>query len=221
MEQRTIPTRKLRDAERSRRTILDAAEALFSARGFHGVGLREIAAASGLSRQMPGYLFESKESLYRAVIERVSAERQQATSNALLPVHQWCAGRESVAGLEAALAQSMESYMGFFLARPAFARLITWEELAGAQRLRAAHRRATALTDAFQAVRKVAKQRRLRRFSVDEAVLLWIAFGYTPIANQATLRVAMERDVSDPKTRKKHVAFAVEQMLFLLAGCNS
>ena len=177
-------TVRIRDAERSRRAVLDAAEALFAARGFDGVGLREIASAADLSRQTPGYLFGSKEELYRAVVERVSADRQRATADALAPVHEWCEGTAGPDGLRKALAAAMESYMGFFVARPAFARFIAWEELAGAKRLRAARRRATSLTDAFTAVRRAGEGRGLRRFSVDDAVLLWFA----PVSGTASTR---------------------------------
>jgi AcrR family transcriptional regulator len=211
---------KLRDAARSRRLILDAAEALFSERGFDGVGLREIAAAAGLSRQTPGYLFGSKEKLYRAVLERVSADRQDATRKAMSPLHAWCELGGDRLALKDALAESLQSYMRFFLARPSFARFISWEELAGAARLRSARRQATALTDAFTAIRRVAKRRGLRHFTVDDAVLLWIALGYAPIANQATVKLALSRDLSDTRTRGRHVAFAVDQMFFLLAGAE-
>jgi AcrR family transcriptional regulator len=182
------------------------------------VGLREIAAAASLSRQTPGYLFGSKERLYRAVLERVSAARQQEASKALVPIVEWCAGDGDLGALRTALTRSMENYMGFFLARPSFARFILWEELTGAERLRAARRDATALSDAFEAVRKVARRKGLRRFPVEDAVLMWIALGYAPVANQVTLRLGVGRDLSDRSTRRKHVKFAVEQMLFVLTG---
>jgi hypothetical protein len=99
--------------------------------------------------------------------------------------------------------------MAFLLARPAFARLIAWEELAGAQRLRAADRRSDALEQAFAAVRR----RRRRRFDVDQAVLLWVGLTYVPVAQRHTLG----RDMNDAAARRRHVRFAARQMMAFLS----
>jgi AcrR family transcriptional regulator len=213
------PKAKIRDAERSREAILDAAERLFSERGFDAVSLTGIGAAAGLSRATPSYFFGSKEQLYTAVLERVSADRQTATARAVQPVVAWCDGHGDLEELRNALADGMESYMRFLLSRPAFQRFITWEELAGGDRLRAARRNSTALVDAFTRVRKVAKRRGLRAFDVGDAVLLWVATTYAPLANRNTLLVAMKRDLTVAKTRRAHLGFAVDQMMYLLAGC--
>ena len=109
--------------------------------------------------------------------------------------------------------------MKFLLSRPAFQRFITWEELAGGRRLRAARRSSTALNDAFTAVRKVAKRRGLRPFDVGDAVLLWVSLTYAPLANRNTLLVALQRDLQVAKTRKRHVKLAADQMMFFLTGC--
>ena len=66
-----------RDAERSRREILDAAESLFAERGFDGASLEEIGQTAGVSRGTPGYFFGSKEDLYRAVLDRAIAARRE------------------------------------------------------------------------------------------------------------------------------------------------
>ena len=74
---------KIRDADRSRRAILDAAEALFAEHGFKGATMAEIAASAGVSRGTPAYFFNSKEQLYRAVLGRsfeVTAELVRAAS---------------------------------------------------------------------------------------------------------------------------------------------
>lgn len=208
---------RIRDAGRSREAILTAAERLFAERGFDATSLAEIGAASGLSRATPSYFFGSKERLYRAVLERVFADRQAATAAALAPVRRWCESREGVDRLRGALAEALEGYMSFLLARPAFARLLAWEELAGGERLRAAERSSTALTDAFTAVRAAGPRRGVRRFAVADAVLLWVALAYAPLANRATLLVALERDLADPATRRRHVRLAVDQLMLLLA----
>ena len=152
------------------------------------------------------------------MLERVSADRQAATARAVEPIVAWCEHGGDLDDLRRAVAHGMERYMAFLLERPAFPRFIAWEELAGAARLRAARRSSTALEDAFGALAKAGRARGLRRFDVGDAVLLWIGTTYAPLANRSTLLAALGRDLTVARTRKRHLAFAVDQMMHLLAG---
>ena len=210
---------RTRDARRSREAILDAAERLFAQRGFEGASLGDIGAEAGLSRGTPGYFFGAKEDLYRAVLERVFAARQEATAAAAAPIHAWCeAPGADVEALRRALRRALEDYMDCVASRPAFARVIAREELAGAVRLRAVRRDSTALQDAFAAVRAVARRRGLRAFDVEDAVLLFVALAYAPLAHEHTLMAALGRDLRDPPTRRHHVDLAAGQLMHLLSG---
>ncbi|HSP80675.1 MAG TPA: TetR family transcriptional regulator, partial [Myxococcaceae bacterium] len=60
-----------RDAERTRTAILDAAQTLFSTRGFPNTGVREVADLAGVNSALVGRYFGSKEGLFRATLERV------------------------------------------------------------------------------------------------------------------------------------------------------
>jgi len=66
----------------SREKILDVAEALFARRGYAGVGLREVAEGSGLSKSSLFHHFPGKVQLYcevlRRVLERMDAHLQPA-----------------------------------------------------------------------------------------------------------------------------------------------
>ncbi len=58
---------------RNEERILRAAVDLFAEKSFHGTHIKEIAARSGLPKTNVYYYFPTKESLYRALIERVIA----------------------------------------------------------------------------------------------------------------------------------------------------
>ncbi len=80
----------------SRAKILDTAEALFAARGFSGIGLREVAEKVGLGKSSLFHHFPSKLSLYVAVLERILTridERLEATQqraeSALARLRNW------------------------------------------------------------------------------------------------------------------------------------
>ncbi|KAB8193771.1 TetR family transcriptional regulator [Nonomuraea phyllanthi] len=64
------PHERQRDPERTRKLILDAAAAEFSAHGYVGARIRAIAARAGVNQQLVSYYFDGKEGLYQAMSER-------------------------------------------------------------------------------------------------------------------------------------------------------
>jgi len=208
---------KIRDAERSRAAILDAAERLFAERGFDAASLNDVAVAAGLSRGTPSYFFGSKEQLYEAVLECVFAEREEATRDAFRPLVEWSAG-ESGGSLEKALAAAASGYMDFLLRRPSFLRLLQREELAGAGRLRGAPRDSHAIEDAFGGLRAVARKRGLRAFRVADAVLLFVSLTFSPLTQRTTFMASLGHDLDDPKVRRRHVKLVAEQLRHFVEG---
>ncbi|GGX21379.1 TetR/AcrR family transcriptional regulator [Streptomyces noursei] len=59
-----------RDPERTKAAILDAAIEVFSAKGFAGARVSEIAARAGVNQQLISYYFDGKEGLYREIGRR-------------------------------------------------------------------------------------------------------------------------------------------------------
>jgi TetR/AcrR family transcriptional regulator len=117
---------RIRDAERSRAAILDAAERLFAEQGFDATSLTQVGAAAGVSRGTPGYFFRTKAELYQAVLDRSLAEVRDAVR----------VGREralaSNESAETILAGAVSDYFDFLSARPYFIRLIEREALSNA-----------------------------------------------------------------------------------------
>ena len=210
---------RIRDADRSRKAILDAAETLFAERGFEAVSLQQIGDAARLSRGSPNYFFGSKQDLYLGVLERVFAEREEATKHAFEPVRAWCESARP-GSLRKPLTRAIESYMSFLLARPAFVRLIVREELRDGEGLRRAQREATAMRDALAAVRATAGKRSLRRFDVDDAVLVLVSLTFSPLSQQSTFMAALGRDLTDAAVRRRHTRLVVDQMLQLLGAAE-
>ena len=63
--------------------ILDAAEWLFSLRGYHGVTIREITSAADTDVSAANYYFQSKENLFATVVMRRADEHSRSISASL------------------------------------------------------------------------------------------------------------------------------------------
>jgi TetR/AcrR family transcriptional regulator len=126
-QQLTTTTDRVRDAERSRGAILDAAERLFAQQGYDATSLTQVGAAAGVSRGTPGYFFRSKADLYQAVLDRSFAEVREAVREGRARA---LASNESP---ETILAGAVSDYFDFLAARPNFVRLIERESLSGSR----------------------------------------------------------------------------------------
>ncbi len=69
--------RQVRDAEVTKKQILDAAEAEFARNGLSGARTEAIAKGAGVTTAMIYYYFESKEGLYQAVMQRPAVEMHE------------------------------------------------------------------------------------------------------------------------------------------------
>jgi TetR/AcrR family transcriptional regulator len=118
-------TERIRDAERSRTAILDAAEQLFAEQGYDATSLNQVGAAAGVSRGTPGYFFRSKAELYQAVLDRSFAEVSEAVRSGRARA---LASNETP---ETILEGAVSDYFDFLAARPNFVRLIEREALNG------------------------------------------------------------------------------------------
>jgi TetR/AcrR family transcriptional regulator len=79
------PEERRVDGEKSRAALLDAALEAFSANGFAGTRVRDVAARAGVSKDLIAYHFGSKEGLYLAV-QQAWLEREDAFTDPSLPL---------------------------------------------------------------------------------------------------------------------------------------
>jgi AcrR family transcriptional regulator len=208
---------RTRNAGRSRSAILESAERLFSERGYDAASLGDIAAAAGLSRGTPSYFFGSKERLYVDVLDRAFDSRQAATTEAFEPVRDWCASGAGLEALRRALTRAGEGYMSFLVRQRSFVQLIMREEIDGGSRMRARSAPSNAMRDAFGMLRRVARDRGLRPFNVDDAIILFVSLTFTPVAYRNTFMRAVHRDLTDRNSRRRQARLAADQMMRLLA----
>ena len=74
MSSRPAPARKRLTAEARRAAILDAASAVFSARGYHSASIDDIAGEAGVSKALIYEHFASKQELHAKLVEAHAAE---------------------------------------------------------------------------------------------------------------------------------------------------
>jgi TetR/AcrR family transcriptional regulator len=204
-----------RDAERSRQALLDAGEALFAARGYDAVTMAEVGAAAGLSRGAPGYFFGSKDELYGAVLQRVFAARTAALEPAFAPLVAWARG-EDARSLEAVLAVAVDGYVGFLRARPAFVALSQREAVAGGARLASTPHESPVVEHALRTLRRRARERGLRAFDVQQALIAFVSLCFFPLATRDTLLRTIGADPDSARFDRAHRRQVVGVMLALL-----
>ncbi|MBW1759963.1 MAG: TetR family transcriptional regulator [Deltaproteobacteria bacterium] len=111
------------DPERTRATILDAAEDEFADHGFHGTRMVAIAKRAGVTHGLLHYYFDSKDRLYEEVLGRLLGRHQQLFEGLL-------AGGNLLTARELVL----ESF-DLFWTHPNQVRIMLWEMASGDDRM--------------------------------------------------------------------------------------
>src|SRR5690349_1890727 len=114
----TVPARS-DDARGARARILLAALDLFSAKGFEGVGLRELATAAGVNHSLVLYHFGSMDGLWKAVMSGLLDDFRRRTQQRL-------AGLSTIDPVTR-LKVGIEDFIRFSMEKPELHRLMTLE----------------------------------------------------------------------------------------------
>jgi AcrR family transcriptional regulator len=191
-----------RDGERTRESILAAAQDLFSRQGFERTSMQQIGDTAGVARSTPAYFFGAKEALYEAVLARAVARAESAI------------GRAYVHDGDRSAEEAVESYVSAlfeFLARDqAFVCLIQRESLGNGHRVAEFLGR---LADEAVAVFTPAAE--LAGVSPQRLVLDLVALCWYPLAHEQTLLPALRMNPRDPaflEAHKQHLADLVRAM---------
>lgn len=110
-----------RDTAATRRSILDAAEELFSSKGYADTAMSQIAKQSGVTKSLIHHHFGSKAALWEEVRGRLKSEYLDSQSTTL----------EDAEALPPAqlLAQAITNYFRFLQSRPHVVRMMSWSLL--------------------------------------------------------------------------------------------
>ncbi|MFC3123971.1 TetR/AcrR family transcriptional regulator [Pseudoroseomonas globiformis] len=200
-----------RDAEQTRRNILDAAIAEFSAKGLSGARVDEIAARTQTTKRMIYYYFGSKEGLYAAALEEMYEGIRSTEKDLLL----------DQLPPEEAMARLVETTFDYHAEHPDFVRMVSVENIHGAQHIA----RSGTLKQRNDAV--IGLMRRLLdrgvaagvfRSGVDPLDLhvLINGFSFHRVANRHTLGVIFGQDLADPARRRAQRRMLTEAVLAFL-----
>ncbi len=198
----------IRDAERTRRAILDAAEIEFADKGLAGARVDVIAEESCANKRMLYYYFGSKEDLYMAVLERAYGamrERERELNfTDLEPLD--------------AIKTLVEFKFDYYVANPRIIPLLAAENMNGGKYLKRSRRLRDMHLSLIDMIRKVlaaGERQGVIRPGIDpfQLYVSFSALSYFYFSNAATLSTAFGRDLMSEAERKARRAHAVKVII--------
>jgi len=207
------PILRRRNADASRRAILDAAEALFAQQGFDRASLQAIGRRAGVSAALPAYFFADKDGLYRAMMERLLAEREAR----LRPVAA-LAGEtlEATGDLRLGLEILIGGYVDFLRERETLVRLMGREALDGGRRLGPQPRHSVAVEEGLGRIVRWLAPRPDPPIDPQQLLITTVGLCFFPIEHNDTMLAAMGLDATSDsftQARKRHVVDVLVRVL--------
>lgn len=208
MARPAAPENRIRDAERSRQSILAAARAEFSERGLGGTRIDDVAARAGLDKRLIYYYFKTKDQLFAAVLEEVYAGIRSAEAELRL---------SELPPVEA-ITRLVDFTWQYYLDHPEFITLINSENLHRAVHIAQSERVRTLnspLISMLGAVLERGRDEGVFRGGVDPQQLYISIAGmcYFYLSNRHTLSVVFGRPVDTPKALAERISHVREVVL--------
>jgi AcrR family transcriptional regulator len=197
--------RRTNDAERTRANILEIAYEEFAEKGFTGARIDEIAERTHTSKNMIYYYFESKENLYRTVLENCYGEIRRAESELHL---------EDMAPLDALRALVMFTF-DYHASHPNFTRIVMVENIAQGVHIREAQSLKTLNSGAIDVCREICKagvkEGVIRKDITPVSLHMTIsALCFFNFSNRYTFSAIHNVDLTTPDAMKKRRAAIVD-----------
>jgi AcrR family transcriptional regulator len=195
----------VRDAEATRRRILQAARAEFARHGLGGARIERIAQAARTNKRMLYYYFGNKEGLFLAALEAAYDDIRAAERKLNL---------EALAPLEA-IERLARFTWDYFVAHPEFMMLLNSENLHKARHLKKSkqiHAMNSPLIATVGKILKKGEKEGTVRPGVDPLQLYVsiAALAYFYLSNASTLSVTFGRDVLSKGEMKQRIEHIVE-----------
>lgn len=202
------PAPRSRDAQQTRREILDAATAEFAARGLSGARVDDIAARTRTTKRMIYYYFGSKERLYAAVLEEMYGGIREAERH-LLP--------EELPPLDA-MRRLVELTFDYHATHPDFVRLVTVENIHAARHLAQSAtigQRNHAVLGLLRRLLARGEAEGVFRPGIDplDLHMLISGFCFHRVANRHTLGVIFGQDTQESSRAARQRAMLVDSVL--------
>jgi AcrR family transcriptional regulator len=204
----TLPDERLRDAERSQNTILNAARDEFAEHGLGGARMDRIAERAGLNKRLIYYYFQDKEQLFQAVLEQAYRHiREEERELKLLDLKP-----------ETALRRLVEFTWNYYLEHPEFLTLLNSANLHRARHLAQSPRARQLNSPLIETLGEVLERGRREgtfRGGVDPLQLYVSIAGlaYFYLSNNHTLSAIFGRDLMTPKAHSERLSHMCEVIL--------
>jgi AcrR family transcriptional regulator len=199
------------DAERSREDILAIATEEFAVNGLSGARVDQIAERTRTSKRMIYYYYGDKEGLYQAVLEKAYSDIRTLEESSHLPDLK---PREAMRRL-------IELTFDYDETHPQFISLVSVENIHQARHLAKLKTikdmNASVIRTLADILERGRKEGVFRSdLSPVDVHLLISAFCFFRVSNRHTFGAIFDKDLSDPKLRKRHKKMIVEAVERLL-----
>jgi AcrR family transcriptional regulator len=202
-----LPTQQR--AVKSKESILEAAETIFSQKGLHGARIDEIASIADVNKQRIYAYFGSKKNLYRQV---------------LLKVYSLAATNEKIISLTEKDIPDMtlkivESFFDFHNRHPQFWRLLAWENLNGGKSLNNEDWKTirSSYISHIQKLFEIGQEKEYLNKNIDFSTYILMIFSitYFYFSNQLTISHLLNLDLKNKMIKQK-----ITEQLFALLTCR-
>ncbi|MDE2674362.1 MAG: TetR/AcrR family transcriptional regulator [Paracoccaceae bacterium] len=203
---------RTRDPESTKRNILAAAKMEFATKGLSGARVDDIANVAKVNKRMIYHYFESKENLFKQVIEKAYLDIREAELKLNL----------EHLDAKSALETLVRFTWKYYLDNPEFIRLVNSENLHHARHLKASKEVVQANRNYVGLVQSILDrgvQEGEFRDQIDPVNLniTIAAIGYYYLNNRFTGSIIFEQDLMDSEALDKRLEFNIETILKLVS----
>ena len=196
-ESMALPQRVLRNPDRTRRRILQAAIRLFAKHGFHAVSVDQIVGQARVNKRMVYHYFGSKDALFETALSEVYKRIEEIEFHA---VERGRSPREKLSRL-------LESYFEFLDREPEFTRLLQWENLEKGRHLTKENHLLTKnpFLERFRAIVQdgVATGEFRSDLDVTHLMIHFIGLCFIYHSNQFSLSQSLELDLGNARVKER------------------